>query len=192
MGSATSLPGNISEDLLRDYIQLTYLSRTDILNLIKTIVELRPEVKCIDPDYRYPMDFILRVFPQLKYNPFQDRILKVFSSLNDEHLSFEDMLDLCSVMSENCPDTVKARWAFNVFDFNGDCSIDEEDIKMAIDRLTEINGSSRKIDDANKNHIAKVLLKEIDIQKTGSINLLEFQHAISKMPDFANTFTFRM
>lgn len=58
---------------------------------------------------------IMEQFPQLKYNPFRERIFHVFSSKNDNHFSFEDFLDLCSVMSENCPLKVKAAWAFKIF-----------------------------------------------------------------------------
>lgn len=61
------------------------------------------------------MDYIADQFPQLKYNPFCGRLFKVFSSIDDNHMSFEDFLNLCSVMSENCPLKVKAAWAFKMF-----------------------------------------------------------------------------
>lgn len=58
---------------------------------------------------------IMEQFQQLKYNPFRERIFEVFSSKKDKCFSFEDFLDLCSVMSENCPLKVKAAWAFKMF-----------------------------------------------------------------------------
>lgn len=50
-----------------------------------------------------------------QFNPLKDRIFKVFSSHKDGKFSFEDMLDLCSVMSNKCPDKVKAAWAFRIY-----------------------------------------------------------------------------
>lgn len=50
-----------------------------------------------------------------QYNPFRNQIFAVFSSQNDGRLSFEDFVDLSSVMSVNCPLRVKAAWAFRVF-----------------------------------------------------------------------------
>ncbi|KAK4885431.1 hypothetical protein RN001_001702 [Aquatica leii] len=192
MGSVSSLPGNIPEELLEDYLQLTYLNRTEVLILIKKFISLTPGLKSIDPYYRYPFYLMVQLFPQIKCNPFSDRILKVFSSLDDDHLSFEDMLDLCSIMSENCPDVVKAKWAFQIFDFNNNGAIDEEDMKIIIDRLTQGDDSNRIISDVDKTHIVKVLLNAIDIQQSGNISELEFEHAVGKMPDFKSTFSFRL
>ncbi|KAF5304897.1 hypothetical protein FQR65_LT00781 [Abscondita terminalis] len=192
MGSVSSLPGNIPETLLEDYLELTYLNRNEVLRLLKKIISLSPENNTIDPNFRYPFYLILEIFPQIRCNPFRDRILKVFSSLDDECLSFEDLLDLCSAMSENCPDVVKAKWAFQIFDFNSDGFIDEEDMKMIIDRLIQGNDTNRIISDVDKTHIVKLLLNAINIQQNGNVNELEFEHAIGKMPDFKSTFSFRL
>lgn len=51
----------------------------------------------------------------LQYNPFASRIYDVFSSYKDGKFSFEDFLDFHSIMSHNCPDEVKAKWAFKIF-----------------------------------------------------------------------------
>lgn len=53
--------------------------------------------------------------PLFQNNPFQDRLFRVFSSQRDNCLSFEDMVDLCSAMSSECPAEVKAAWAFQIF-----------------------------------------------------------------------------
>jgi calcium and integrin-binding protein 1 len=93
---------------------LTYLSKSEILNLCKTFTNFGPE-NVQNRNYRYSISQVEEAFPQLKYNPFKDRIYKVFSSEKDNKLSFEDILDLCSVMSQKCPDKVKAAWAFRIF-----------------------------------------------------------------------------
>lgn len=48
-------------------------------------------------------------------NPFRDTIYRVFSSRRDGCLSFEDTMDLCSAFSANCPQGVRAAWAFEIF-----------------------------------------------------------------------------
>ena len=68
-----------------------------------------------DIQHRFHVAEVMELFPQLKYNPFRDRLFRVFSSQKDEHFSFEDFLDLCSAMHENCPLDVKALWAFKVY-----------------------------------------------------------------------------
>lgn len=57
-------------------------------------------------------------YPELRVNPFGDRICKVFSSSNDGDLTFEDFLDMMSVFSDAAPRAVKAELAFRIF---GEC-----------------------------------------------------------------------
>jgi len=43
-----------------------------------------------------------------------------------------------------------------------------------------------------KRQISDILLEEIDLQHTGGMSQLEFLHAITKMPEFATTFSCRL
>lgn len=58
---------------------------------------------------------------ELEFNPFCDRFCLVFSTAETEKgeeagsLSFEDFLDLASVLSEKAPAELKADWAFRIF-----------------------------------------------------------------------------
>lgn len=90
-------------------------------------------------------------------------------------------------MSENCPLKVKSAWAFKMFDFNEDNEISQEDINVLLDRLT----APLKLPGEDKDHISDTLLKEMDLQHTGSMSQLEFLHAMSKMPEFVTAFSFR-
>uniref|UniRef100_A0A182IVM8 WD repeat-containing protein 89 n=1 Tax=Anopheles atroparvus TaxID=41427 RepID=A0A182IVM8_ANOAO len=125
---------------------------------------------------------------KLHHNPFRDRLLHVFSSENDERFSFEDLLDLFSVLSDKCPLSVKATWAFQLYDFDDDNVITKEDILILCDRLTKHDS----LEEAEKQSIADVLLKEIDLQNNGNIAEIEFVHAMSKMPEFHQTFSCRV
>lgn len=57
----------------------------------------------------------MEILPELNHNPFKDRISYVFSSQKDDCFSFEDILDLASAFSENCPIEVRAKWAFLIY-----------------------------------------------------------------------------
>lgn len=54
-------------------------------------------------------------YPELKVNPFGDRICRVFSSSHDGDCTFEDFLDMMSVFSDAAPKPVKAEHAFRIF-----------------------------------------------------------------------------
>lgn len=54
--------------------------------------------------------------PELKANPFKERICKVFStSPTRDSLSFEDFLDLLSVFSDTATPDIKSHYAFRIF-----------------------------------------------------------------------------
>ncbi|KDR09429.1 calcium and integrin-binding protein 1-like isoform X2 [Zootermopsis nevadensis] len=139
-----------------------------------------------------PVAHLEELLPQLKVNPFVDRLYDVFfprRGRNGEiYFSFEDMLDMCSALSPECPDKVKAMWAFRVFDFNNDNYIDEEDLTMIIDRLTQ----KKQLTYDEKEKIIKIILKEVDLGKSGKISSREFVHAVTKMPDFATCFQLKV
>ena len=93
------------------------------------------------------------MYPELKYNPFCDRMFRVFSSVRDGKLSFEDFLNLCSILSPQCPLEVKATWAFKMFDYDEDDIITKTDIFDIIDHLT----MPRKLLPDEKDHVAKIV-----------------------------------
>lgn len=122
------------------------------------------------------IDYLISNIDNLQYNPFRHRIYQVFSSHRDFRFSFEDLLDLCSVMSDKCPDKVKAAWAFRVYgmyllvqilgssetfplllDYDEDGAIGAEDIMRVIDQLTREPEPSRIIDEEGKMRIVKVV-----------------------------------
>ena len=51
-------------------------------------------------------------------------------------MSFEEFLDMMSVLSEMAPADVKAEWAFRVFDFDGDNLLGKEDITNVVKAIT--------------------------------------------------------
>lgn len=76
--------------------------------------KLAPEKVGHNKNAKLSMHKILE-YPELRVNPFGDRICKVFSSSNDGDCTFEDFLDMMSVFSEAAPKSVKAEHAFRIF-----------------------------------------------------------------------------
>ncbi|KAK2186548.1 hypothetical protein NP493_196g00006 [Ridgeia piscesae] len=129
---------------------------------------------------------------ELKVNPFRDRICEVFSSQQDGMLSFEDFLDMMSVFSDSCPKNVKVEYAFRIYDFDNNDMIGKTDLEEVINRLT---GSNSQLPDAQ--HLLKPdemeklisnILQEADLDQDKALSYAEFEHVISKAPDFVNIF----
>ncbi|XP_053747038.1 calcium and integrin-binding family member 4 isoform X4 [Panthera pardus] len=66
-------------------------------------------------------------------NPFRDRICKVFS--HNDVFSFEDVLGMASVFSEQACPSLKIEYAFRIYDFNENGFIDDEDLQKVVLRL---------------------------------------------------------
>ncbi|NXA55804.1 CIB1 protein, partial [Nothocercus julius] len=134
---------------------------------------------------RLPKSCVLEL-PELRANPFRHRICHVFSTAEDgsNSLSFEDFLDMLSVFSESATSEIKAHYAFHIFDFNDDGILDTKDLENLVNCLTGQSEESR-LSDAEMEQLIKNILEESDIDKDGTINFCEFQHVVSRSPDFA-------
>ncbi|NWI18117.1 CIB1 protein, partial [Crypturellus soui] len=147
--------------------------------------------------------------PRPQANPFQHRICRVFSTAADgsDSLSFEDFLDMLSVFSDAATSEIKSHYAFRIFDFDDDGTLDKKDLENLVNCLTGQSEESRLSDAEMEQLIQNVsagslgtaarapraqpftvpspqILEESDIDKDGTINLSEFQHVISRSPDF--------
>lgn len=85
--------------------------------------DLAPQLVPLDyttsPKVKVPYELIGSM-PELKDNPFRQRIAQVFSQDGDGHMTLENFLDMFSVMSEMAPRDLKAYYAFKIYDFNND------------------------------------------------------------------------
>ncbi|XP_025896433.1 calcium and integrin-binding protein 1 [Nothoprocta perdicaria] len=137
---------------------------------------------------RLPASRVLAL-PELRANPFRHRICRVFSTAEDgsDSLSFEDFLDMLSVFSDAATSDIKSHYAFRIFDFDDDGTLDKKDLESLVNCLTGQSEESR-LSDAEMEQLIQNILDESDIDKDGTINLSEFQHVISRSPDFASSF----
>ena len=176
-----------TEEELKEYQELTYFTQKEILHCHKRFTQLDPEAVERDKNAKLPMRKILNL-AELQVNPFRDRICKVFSSGHDGSMTFEDFLDMMSVFSENAPKSVKVEYAFRIYDFNEDDYIDEGDLKRVLRRLC----GEQKLSDENVRKIVDKIMGEADLDEDKMLSFAEFEHVISKAPDFVSSFRIRM
>nr|XP_028577612.1 calcium and integrin-binding family member 4 [Podarcis muralis] len=120
--------------------------------------------------------------PSTQVNPFRDRICKVFST--DGYFTFEDILGMASVFSDRACQSIKMEYAFLIYDFNDDGFVDEEDLQNVIRRSINRNNLSEEEIASLANHV----LEEADLDNDKMLSLVEFEHAMTKSPDFLHSF----
>lgn len=176
-----------TDEELQDYEDLTFFSKKEILLAHKKFKALAPEKVGHNKNAKLSKAKILE-YPELRVNPFGDRICKVFSSSNDGDCTFEDFLDMMSVFSDACPKSLKAEYAFRIFDFDGDDMLGVSDLKQVIERLTGPNS----LDDSDIKQLIQNVLAEADLDDDGALSYPEFEHVIDKAADFSNSFRIRL
>merc|ERR1712080_284016 len=92
---------------------------------------------------------------------------------------FEEFLDMLASLSAATPTSVRAEWAFRVFDCDGDRLLGREDIRMVVDAITGPAAGSLLGED-ERDIVVKQVLKEADLNRTGQISLAEFKQMVVK------------
>merc|ERR1711953_465665 len=183
------------------YKQLTHFTEKEVQLCYKRFSRLLPpgvlgEVDNInDPQCRVEIKKLLEL-PELKCNPFNVRLCRVFSGDRD-NMIFEEFLDMMSVLSEYTPSNVKAEWAFRVFDFDGDGKLNKDDIYKTVSALTdqteqgEDRESKEKLE-TEKREVVRNVLEETDLNGSGFISLVEFKQLVTKSHDFKDNFRMKL
>eukprot|EP00731_Ephydatia_muelleri_P037216 Em0420g2a len=94
---------------------------------------------------------------ELKFNPFRYRIAKVFTSSESGFMTFDDFLEMVTVMSDKAPLSSKLIWAFRIFDSNEDGRLCKEDLNVLLDVL-----SKKRLDQDLKDCLIDEVLNEAD------------------------------
>ncbi|XP_074151276.1 calcium and integrin-binding protein 1 isoform X1 [Sminthopsis crassicaudata] len=191
MGSSAS---QLSKELLTEYQVRGDRTPLGILVLVprahRRFTELLPpESRNVEDSLRVRVSCEqILTLPELKANPFRDRICRVFSTAPErDSLSFEDFLDLFSVFSDAATPEIKSHYAFRIFDFDDDGTLNKEDLKCLVNCLTG-DGQDTQLTSSEMKQLIENILEESDIDRDGTINLSEFQHVISRSPDFTSSF----
>ncbi|XP_023390340.1 calcium and integrin-binding family member 3 [Pteropus vampyrus] len=160
------------------------------LRLFYRYQDLAPQLVPLDytssPDVKVPYELISRM-PELKDNPFRQRITQVFSEDGDGHMTLDNFLDMFSVMSEMAPRDLKGYYAFKIYDFNNDDYICMWDLEQTVTKLTRGELSAEEV-----SLVCEKVLDEADGDHDGRLSLEDFQNMILRAPDFLSTFHIRI
>ncbi|XP_036133857.1 calcium and integrin-binding family member 2 isoform X1 [Molossus molossus] len=152
--------------------------------------ELAPNVVPMDyrksPIVHVPMNLIIQM-PELRENPFKERIVESFSEDGEGNLTFDDFVDMFSVLCESAPRDLKANYAFKIYDFNTDNFICKEDLEMTLARLTK-----SELEEDEVVLVCDKVIEEADLDGDGKLGYSDFEDMIAKAPDFLSTFHVRI
>ncbi|XP_072516302.1 calcium and integrin-binding family member 2-like [Salminus brasiliensis] len=169
-------------DQLDDYQECTFFTSKAILRLHGRFRDLAPNIVPLDytnnPDVTLPPSLIITM-PELKENPFRQRIVETFSEDGKGNLTFNDFVDMFSVLSEMAPLELKTIYAFKIYDFNRDGFLCEKDVEETVHRLTgeELRPEDRRL-------LSLRVMDEADLDGDRRLSIIDFQNMISKAPDF--------
>ncbi|XP_026851421.2 calcium and integrin-binding family member 2-like isoform X1 [Electrophorus electricus] len=178
------------DDQLDEYQDCTFFTSKEILRLHGRFRELAPNLVPLDytnnPDITLT-SCLITAMPELKENPFRQRIVETFSEDGSGDLSFSDFVDMFSILSEMAPLDLKITYAFKIYDFNMDGFLCEQDVEEVVHRLTgeELKPEERKL-------VSHRVMEEADLDGDGKLSLTDFENMISKAPDFISTFHIRI
>ncbi|XP_043245794.1 calcium and integrin-binding family member 2-like [Amphibalanus amphitrite] len=181
-----------TDDQLDNYQDCTFFTRKEILRAQKRFRELAPHVipkvmTSTEPEScSVPLEYVEKM-PELRENPFNRRICKVFSADKSGNLTFNDFLNMLSALSEEAPRDLKLYYAFQIFDFDGDGAVGVSDLESALYALTRDDLNQEEV-----NIICQKILEEADIDDDQKLNYMEFEHAIARAPDFMANFHLRI
>uniref|UniRef100_A0A3Q3GMC0 Calcium and integrin-binding family member 2 n=2 Tax=Kryptolebias marmoratus TaxID=37003 RepID=A0A3Q3GMC0_KRYMA len=168
----------------------TFFTRKEILRLHGRYHELAPHLVPMDytnePDCKLPLALIVDM-PELKENPFRNRIVESFSEDGMGNLSFNEFVDMFSVLSETAPRELKAIYAFKIYDFNVDNYLCKEDLEKTLNRLTKEELTPEEVD-----LVCEKTIDEADLDGDNKLSYSDFENMISRAPDFLSTFHIRI
>lgn len=181
-----------TQEQLEEYQDCTFFTSKEILRIFKRFQELAPsripgEMK----DGRARKIKIplteLENMTELRENPFCERICQVFSEDGSGDMCFDDFLDMFSVFSEAAPRNIKCVYAFKIYDFDGDNFLSRSDLEKTLRCLVRSELSNEEVQ-----FVVDKVLEEVDLDDDGMLSYIEFEHVISRSPDFLSTFHIRI
>ncbi|XP_026233612.1 calcium and integrin-binding family member 2-like isoform X3 [Anabas testudineus] len=117
--------------------------------------------------------------PELKENPFRDRIVETFSEDGQGNLSFNDFIDMFSALCETSPRELKTIYAFKIYDFNRDNFLCKEDLEKTLNKLTKGELTPEEV-----TLVCDKAIEEADLDGDNKLSFADFENMISKAPDF--------
>ena len=215
MGINTSA---LTDDQLKQYQHNTSFSQKEICHLWNKFCEvcnindkiMKGESNSIQATFDQ-----IKSMPELKENPFNQRICEVFATPSEvicddedssttnttDSLSFENFLDIVYIFSEQAPLEEKIKYAFKIYDEDNDGYIGRDDLHSIVTLMTKKQNCIGGGDQGSKNDeyltdqeitiIADKIIEESDVDHDQRLSAIEFESIVLQAPQFINTFHIR-
>uniref|UniRef100_A0A915Q0W7 EF-hand domain-containing protein n=1 Tax=Setaria digitata TaxID=48799 RepID=A0A915Q0W7_9BILA len=170
--------GIFTRDQIDEYQDCTFFTRKDILRLYKRFYALNPIKVPTNMQGNRPA-IISLCFEEIEKMPELRVLIR--------NLTFDDFLDMFSVLSEMAPLQLKLKYAFRIYDFDGDDQLGHDDLSKIIRCLTRDELSDEEVE-----FIIERVIEEADLDGDEQISYAEFEHVVSRSPDFIRTFHIRI
>lgn len=184
MGLSSS---SFTQQELEEYAEVTYFTKGEIIELYKKFVGLVDEGQ--DGKKTRVSKEKMMEWSEIRHNPFAERLCEVFSTDEDGSISFDDFVDMMNALSDRASSELKSQYAFRVFDLDEDNFIGKEDLQGIVKMITK---SDELLDEQMMDELIGSILDEADLDEDGQLSISEFEHVMSKSPDFANSFKIRL
>ncbi|RDD37191.1 Calcium and integrin-binding family member 2 [Trichoplax sp. H2] len=186
-----------TEEQLEKYQDCTYFTRNEILTAYVKFCELANISGKVALKQDYSKAMKLRIGPDaikeseaLRENPFAMRICQVFSTTERPgYLSFNNYLNMMTVLSDRAPAELKAAYAFRIYDYNDSNYLEDDDLKHA---LKDLLFGVDELPSKEVNMIVNEIMREADLDDDKKLSYMEFEHAILKSPSFLQNFHVRL
>lgn len=176
-----------TDEELDEYADVTYFTKREIVKLHMVFEQLVGPLKKLTKTTRVPREDIM-AHKYLKCNPFSDRIVQVFSKRRDGSYTFDDFVDMMNVFHADAPASLKAHYAFQIYDFNADNEISDEDLEVLTNRLISSEEDIMYLTREEMDIFIQEVLNEVSLYNDETVSYVEFMHGISKSIKFKKRF----
>jgi len=113
--------------------------------------------------------------PELSQNPLLGRLLSIFDKNKDEEIQFSEFVGTLATLSDKGSQDAKLRFAFQVYDIDGDGFISNGELFQVLKMMVGTN-----LNDVQLQQIVDKTIIEADLDKDGKISYDEFCAIIGK------------
>jgi len=122
--------------------------------------------------------------PELACNPLLERVIAIFDTNKDDEIEFKEFIAALSTFSEKGNTEAKLKFAFQIYDMDGDGYISNGELFQVLKMMVGDN-----LNEVQLQQIVDKTILEADIDRDGKISYEEFRQMISNTDDIDERMT---
>jgi serine/threonine-protein phosphatase 2B regulatory subunit len=122
--------------------------------------------------------------PELAVNPLLERVISIFDTNKDNEVEFKEFIGALSIFSDKGNKEGKLKFAFQVYDIDGDGFISNGELFQVLKMMVGSN-----LNDIQLQQIVDKTILEGDQDKDGRISFEEFKRMISNIEEIEEKMT---